>query len=258
MTSRVVSIVLALALAFGAFMAGFAVGGRAGVRPALAPAGVPEGGSGGVVEPPSIAVTGEGRVSLIPDTAEVVLGVERQAPAAGDALAAAAEAMAGLLEALEAAGIPREDISSSGFSLYPQYDYDRGTSSGEPRLVGFRVTNSVRALVAAPDRVGAVVDAAVAAGASRVQGVRFFVRDGEAAHHQALELAVQNARQRAEVLARAAGVRLGRPIRVTEEAASGPVGQVRLAASPEAAAATQVPPGTLELVLRVRVQYRID
>lgn len=259
MTSRVVVALLAITLAFGAFMAGFAVASRAAVRPALAPSGAGGYlGSGGVAEPPSIAVTGEGRVSLVPDTAEVILGVERQAPTAKDALAAAADAMGALLDALEAAGLARDAVSSSGFSLHPQYDYERKTATGEPRLVGFRVTNTVRARLAQVDQVGAVVDAAVAAGADRVEGVRFFVRDGEAAHHQALELAVKSARGRAETLARAAGVRLGRPIRVVEEAASGPVEQVRMARSLEAAAATEIPPGILELVLRVRVEYLID
>ncbi|MGE3961875.1 MAG: SIMPL domain-containing protein [Dehalococcoidia bacterium] len=162
-------------------------------------------------EPSGIHVTGNATTTVEADRAIVELGVEAMAPTVEAARDEAAAAMDDVTAALTAAGIPRDNLPTSGFRIQPQYGEPRPGDADGPRITGFIVTNLVSARIDDIDRVGEIIDAAVAAGGDliRVQDIRFEASDQDAAFNQALEDAVQDARATAQRVASLTGVQLG-------------------------------------------------
>lgn len=111
-----------------------------------------------------------------------------------------------ICDALQAAGLAAENISTNYIYISPRYDY-----SGEiERMVGYSINNSLTITTENIDAIGAYIDAAFAAGANTFDSIEFTVEDDSAARKQALELAVQDAMNKAEIIAAAAGTRAGR------------------------------------------------
>jgi hypothetical protein len=163
---------------------------------------------------PQITVTGEGRVEAPPDMATVSLGVTTQGDTAAAAMAANSAAVQAVLDRLTAAGIAARDMQTSGLSLNAQFsNYD---SSRQPEIQGYVAVNMVTVRVRALETLGPVLDAAVADGANTLNGLAFGLADPDPALREARSRAVQDARARAEVLAAAAGVTLGRVLSITE------------------------------------------
>ena len=158
--------------------------------------------------PPVIRVQGTGEVRAAPDQAVADFAVETAAATAQQAAAENAQRMERVIAALVRAGVPRERIETRGYSVFPDYD-PRPVESGEMRVRGYRVTNTVSATILDVARVGAVIDAALGAGSNRIHGVRFSVRDPQPFRARAIEEAARRARADAEALAAAMGVRLG-------------------------------------------------
>jgi len=203
-----------------------------------------------------IAVEGTGRVRVEPDEAIVELGVLVLRPTAAEARDQAAVQMERVLHALRAAGIADGDLRTSALSLSPTYEH---RPDGTPRRTGYEVSNRVTATVRAIDAVAGVVDGAIAAGATSLDGVAFRRSDEAASERDALRAALVSAQTKAAAVAEAAGVRLG-PIASVEEA-----GGVTPHPTPKlmrmeafAVADTPVMGGTVEIVRTVRVHFAID
>lgn len=207
-----------------------------------------------------VSATGEARAR--PDQAHVDFGVETSAPTARAASEENARVMEAIIRALVAAGVPRQSIETRNFSVMP--DYARPTAPDmEPRVRGYRVSNMVSARTGDVARVGALIDAALGAGANRVHGVRFGFRDPETLRSQALRNAVERARAEAQTIAAALGVTLGpvldastsvepfRPYAVATADFSG------RAMAAEAAAVTPVEPGEQSVRALVSVVFGI-
>jgi uncharacterized protein len=156
----------------------------------------------------SIRVTGTGEARAKPDQAIADFGVETMAPTAQAAGAENAQRMERVIAALVRAGVPRDRIETRDYNVYPDYD-PRPVEGMEPRVRGYRVMNTVSATMEDIERVGPVIDAALAAGANRVNGVRFGLRDPQSFRQRAIDDAVRRARSDAEALAAALGVGLG-------------------------------------------------
>lgn len=154
-----------------------------------------------------IRVAGMGEVRAQPDEAELLLAVESSAATARAAGQDNARRMDRVIEALVAAGVPRGDIETRNYSVFPEYVHDEGRS--EPRIRGYRASNQVSVRTRQLARVGELIDVALNAGANRMNGVSFRVRDAEAVRAQALRQAVERARVSATAIADALGVRLG-------------------------------------------------
>jgi hypothetical protein len=152
----------------------------------------------------TITVSGIGTVSLTPDTADLRIGVNIIRPTATQARADAAIAMTKVVAAIKAAGIADKDIQTSNLSLQPVYDY--GNGNGPAKLTGFQVSNIVSITSHELDKVGGLVDAAVAGGATSVDGITFRVEDQAKAEGQARLAAVADAKAKADALAGAAKV----------------------------------------------------
>lgn len=213
-----------------------------------------------IQQPPQatgLSVTGEGRVKSSPDVAEVTLGVSFEAGTVAEARERAAEAMTAMIEALKANEVDKKDIQTAQFSIEPQYDYE----DGRQRLRGYRATNIVTAKIRDIDATGDVIDAAVQAGgdAAQVQALRFTIDDPAELQNEARRLAMENAREKAEVLAGAGGVELGDVVNVSESVSGFPP-PIPFAAREALGPATDTTPieaGELEVVVTVSVLFEL-
>ena len=203
----------------------------------------------------SISVTGSGRVRVSPDIADVRVAVTVTRPTVKEARKVAAEVAARVLAAVAAQGVSTDDIQTEALSLQPDYEYlDNG-----PRLRGQQLTNRWAITVRDLDSVAGVIDEALAAGATTLDGVGFRVADVASAERSARVAAMRDARERAELLATEAGVTLGPVVSVSESPEAmppRPVAMYRMAAAE--AAPTPVEGGSLEIVSTVAVTFAID
>jgi uncharacterized protein len=171
------------------------------------------------VPPPAISVTGEATVSVPPDQAQIDGGVTSDAKTAREASDANNAAMGKVLLALKGAGIDEKDYQTSRLSLQPQYAPNR---SGPSPVVGYRASNRVTVKLRDVAKVANIVDVLVGAGANELGGINFIVSQASKLLDDAREKAIADARRKAEIYAKAAGVALGEPLNISEEGGSGP------------------------------------
>jgi len=162
-----------------------------------------------------LVVTGLGEASATPDLATISLGAISEGATAAEALAKNNEAMNALFAMLGEAGIARDDIQTSSFSVNPQYVSVNPDGSGPWRVSGYQVQNQVSVKVRDLANLGTVLDKAVSAGSNSINGISFSIDDDDAVMSKARVAAIADARKQAEELATAAGVRLGEVLSIT-------------------------------------------
>src|ERR1700746_866273 len=199
--------------------------------------------------PPAISVPGEASISVPPDLAQLDAGVASDGKTAREASDANNTAMAKVLAALKTAGIEDKDFQTSRLSLQPQYAPNR---SGPSPIVGYRASNRVTVRIRDVSKVAGVID--TLAGANGVGKVNFEVSQASKLLDDAREKAVADARRKAEIYAKAAGVTLGVPLSISEEGAPQPVFRSKVAA-PMAAAPTPIAQGEETLSVSVSVTW---
>lgn len=166
-----------------------------------------------VVSPPAstlqpvLITSGQGEAKVTPDRASVLVNVQTRATSASAAASDNAARTKAVMDALARLGLSRDQISTEGYTVYPEMRYDKDGAA--PRVTAYVVTNSVRAETKRPEQAGAVVDAALAAGANMVNSLSFYASSIDEARRQAIAAAVTNARADAEAMARAAGGSIG-------------------------------------------------
>jgi uncharacterized protein YggE len=199
-----------------------------------------------------ISVTATGTVRAMPDSAvfDVVVGVSDRD--AAKAASKSAERVALLQQALRVSGIPPADVVTAGYSVTPERVWD----SGRNELRGYVAQHVVRVTVRELRKAGAAIDAAVGSRAGEVGPVRFVVSRYELLRRDALGLAVRNAKTDAEVMARAAGGRLGTLLELGTERSERPVDDAVFMKAAPAAAATDIAPGEQEVVVTVHSRWR--
>lgn len=198
---------------------------------------------------PTIAVTGTASVTLEPDHAVVQLSVVTRGRTAAEAGARNAEQVAAVLAALAGVGVDEDAVQTARYTVQPEFDRERGQRD----LASYLAQNTVHATVDELQRVGAVIDAALAAGANDVASVQFGSRRSEEARRAALAQAVRAARLDAEAIAMAAGGRLGalEDVWTGAGAGGGVVQQERV----RAATPTPVLPGELRVTATVVARW---
>jgi uncharacterized protein YggE len=179
------------------------------------------------VPPPAVSVTGEATVSVAPDQAHIDAGVTSDAKTAREASEANNAAMSKVLLALKGAGIEEKDYQTSRLSLQPQYSQNR---TGPSPITGYRASNRVTVRVRDVAKVANLIDVLVGAGANDLGGINFTVSQPSRHLDEAREKAVADARRKAEIYARAAGVTLGEPLGISEEGAPAPLFRGKMAA----------------------------
>jgi len=163
-------------------------------------------------ETPTIDVTGKGTIMAEPNMATIIFSVETSEKKAADALRKNALSTQGLIDALEKASKEKPAITTSNFSVYPLYDKASSikSESGRPHPRAFRVNNSVIIKTPGINEVGALIDAAVDAGANRIGSLSFSRSDYDQLVKQAAGKAFENAMEYGEELAKAAGLTIKR------------------------------------------------
>jgi uncharacterized protein len=202
-----------------------------------------------------IVVTGEGSVSVAPDYAAINAGVMSRAKTAGEAADANAKSMAAVISALTDAGIARNDIQTVQYSLQPVYTSP--VSGSEQKLTGFSVSNRLNVKVRDIGKAGAILDKLVAAGATEVGNIEYLHSNSSALLDQARQAAMADARRKAELYAKAAGLTIGVVAFVSEGASSTPpvFGKLMRAAAP--AMSTQILSGEDTLSVQVTVGFDV-
>jgi uncharacterized protein YggE len=212
-------------------------------------------------QPRTITVNASGTVEREPEQGVVLFAVESEAANARAAADANAQKMVQLVAALRRAGLSDRHIRTVSYELRPEYTREnRGEEP--PRITKYRAINMVQATVDTVTRMGAVIDAAIGAGANRVANIRFQLRDPHAAHLEAVQLAMRNARREAQAVAEAAGQRLGPPLNISTggyQPPGPPMPMYRMDVAEMAAQApTPIESGTLSITAHVNVVFRID
>lgn len=207
----------------------------------------------------TLRVEGTGEVKAQPDEAFIDLAVETLAPNAKTAGEQNAKKMEKVIAALTSAGIARKDIQTRNYSVYPDYG-PPAPNETEPKLKGYRVSNLVGVHLTELSRVGSLLDQALAAGANRVDQVRFGLAKQDAVQGEALRQAVARARKSAEVLAAALNVKLGAVVdasTVTESPQMYPA-RFAMAEAADARVATPIQPEEQTVQAKVTLIYVIE
>ena len=192
-----------------------------------------------------ITVTGNGSVDATPDSASFDFGVTSQGVTAAEALSRNSAEARAIVDALKNAGVDSSDIQTTQVSLWPQ------TSSNGTRITGYQASNSVQ--VTAPlGKAGALVDAAVRAGANNVEGPSLDTADRSALYDEALKQALVAAKGKAQAIANATGLTLGTALKVREGGAPTPIVYAQALTKD---AAVPIEAGTQKIEASVTVTY---
>lgn len=211
-------------------------------------------------------ISAEGKTARMPDLAVFTAGVTTQGKTAGEALAENAQRMTGVIAALKKAGIAERDIQTSNLSVNPVYGQPKRLPDGsiepqDPVIIGYQATNQVSVRQRKIDQYGKVIDTLVAAGANQVNGPSFQVDSPEGALDEARVAAMSKARARADLYAKAAGLRVVRVLSISENGGWAPPPQPPMvfarAEMVSAQKASPVAAGELEMTVTVNVSYEL-
>jgi uncharacterized protein len=205
---------------------------------------------------PSVTVTGEATISKAPDIAILQAGVTSQAKTARDAMSASAKLMAAVLIALKDNGIAENDIQTSRISLQPIREQNRPISSSNPgTIVAVEASSLLTVRLRDISKAADVLDKMISAGANLVTGISFDVSESSKLLDQARGEAIADAKRKAEIYAKAAGVSLGRPLSISEGHVARPMAdRLAMRASP---AAMPIQPGEEKIGINVSVSYEL-
>jgi len=203
----------------------------------------------------TLTVSGQARVSATPDFATINLGVVTEDKDAKTAQQANAAAMDKVIATIKAAGVKEADIKTVNYSIYPKYDYVKET--GESRIIGYTVNNSVNVTVRDMTKTGSIIDAAAKSGVNISSSISFGLSSYEDAYNEALKNAVLAAKKKADTMAEALGVKLIAPISVNEGYGYSPLSNyvtydMKMDAS---GATTPIQSGSIEITANVSIVY---
>lgn len=167
----------------------------------------------------TLSASGQGTAMGAPNIVIIDIGVSTRGDTPAAAMAQNNTDMQAVIDAVLAAGVAQEDISTSNFSIYPAYA-DLRPDETQQRIVGYEVNNQVSVRIHGVEGTSTILDQVVAAGANQINGIRFDIEDRQALEDNALIAAIADAQRRAELMATAAGVELVRIVSVSTAADS--------------------------------------
>jgi uncharacterized protein YggE len=204
--------------------------------------------------PKSITVSAQGTVKVMPDVAYVTVGVTTQDADMQKAQDNNAQTMNAMYEALKGAGLADDDIRTTQYNAYPIYDY----SSETKKIMSYEVTNQVELTIKDINRVGEIIDIAVNNGANTTNSISFGLLDEQSSYNDALKLAVDAAKAKAETLAEAGGVKIIGTLQMAENSIGGQIYREYAEAAVEDTGSTPISTGDLEIQANVTVVYEIE
>ncbi len=207
-----------------------------------------------------LTVTADGKSTRTPDIAGFTAGITTLGKTANAAMAANAAAMNRVIDALKAAGIADRDVQTANLSLSPVFDNAQRDGAmqndGRPRITGYQAGNTVSVRARDVGATGRVIDTLVSAGANEVSGPNFELENPDAALDEARTAALTNARGRAELYARVAGLKVRRILSISESGGFAPQPMMMMARR-TVAAATPVAAGEVGMTANVTVQFEL-
>ena len=162
----------------------------------------------------TVRVQGEGKVTAVPDQAQLEFEVRAEAVKLDEASVQAKSRMAEVLKSVKSFNIASKDIQTVRYDVQPKYKYDK--DGGEAKQVGFIVSNRLRVVLKNVDQAGKALEAVTKAGVSQIEGPSFGFSDPSQMEIDALKAAVDNARLKAEALAQSAGASLGKVLSINQ------------------------------------------
>ncbi|MGH2396316.1 MAG: SIMPL domain-containing protein [bacterium] len=207
---------------------------------------VPEGGRNQII------THGMGRVEVPPNQASVTVGFQVQRPTAAEASAEANRVAEQILNRLQQINVRRQDIRTSGIQLSPVYTTPR---EGATQIVGYRASYTLTLTLTDLRQVGPSIDESVKAGANTVAGVSFGLRDMSDARKEALAAAVREAREKADAIARAAGLQIKGIQQIVEEGVEFAIPRMEQRAMPAPSVPTPIEPGLITVTARVTIVF---
>ncbi|HKF17720.1 MAG TPA: SIMPL domain-containing protein [Candidatus Dormibacteraeota bacterium] len=201
----------------------------------------------------TITVAGEGRITARPDLAITTLGVDVHATSLSEAMAEAAGTMERVWQALRGAGLQDADLRTVRYSVQVERPYDQKTERPSDSA-SYRVVNLVESRIRELNRVGPILDEAIAAGANSVIGVAFTVADAGSLESQARAAAMADARGRAEQLAQLVGAELGPVVQISEGGMVAPLPIEPRGLAP-VSHSTPIEGGELAITARIQATY---
>jgi hypothetical protein len=206
----------------------------------------------------TISVSGEGKVLAKPDIGQVNLSVVTQASTVNKAASDNNDKMNAINQAMKDLGISEDDLKTTSYNISPNYQYTNGKST----IIGYQVTQALEVKIRDLDKTSQILDKAASLGANQVGSLSFTVDDPEKVKEEAREKAVANAKQKAEDLAKALGIGLGKVVGFDESSdGSSPVplynsgmggGDLK-----EISPAPVIQTGQNEVTVNVNLQYEI-
>ena len=231
--------------------------------------GLPYIGSG-VAATNTLSISGEGDVFAVPDTATFSFSVQNTSKDVATAQTAATNAENAVVAYLKTQGIADADIQTIDYSINPQYDYSNGGCSpgvycppGNPTLTGYQVSETVSVKVRDTSKAGTILAGVGSKGATNVSGLSLTVSNEDALQAQARDKAIQDAKAKAEVLAKSLGVQLVRVVGYSDNSGGGPIYYAKAMSSAGMAMDAAVPPapsiptGQNKITSDVTVTYEI-
>lgn len=208
--------------------------------------------------PSSLLVGATAEIRVMPDRAELSIGVESRARTAAGASTETARIQAAVLDAIRRQGVTAAQIQTRAVQVTPEYQYPR--EGGRPTVTGYVARNEVSVTLSDLTKVGPVIDAALGQGATNVAGPRLTIANPDSARREALDAAVRKAMADAQVMARAAGVRVGRVLEMSTQGGMENLEIARPAVMMRASAdapSTPVEPGTISVQATVQLRLAI-
>jgi uncharacterized protein YggE len=197
-------------------------------------------------------------VSAKPDRATLDIGVATQAQTAQEAAAQNARQLDTAMQEIRKALGPAAELKTVGYSVQPEYRYPQG--GGQPKITGYSAHNTLRVTLNDPALVGKAIDVATQSGANTIAGVQFSLKDESGAQARALREATARAKEKAEAMAQALGVRVVRVLSAVESATNivRPLGNLPMMARAAVAPPTPVESGTVEIHANVTVTLEVS
>ena len=198
----------------------------------------------------TITVTDTGTVKVVPNVVDLSFGVSTNASTAKAALAANSAAMSRVLSALKSTGIAARDIQTQQVNVYP-------TTGPNGTVIGYSASNSVGVTLRQIGETGKVIQKATNAGANTISGPTFSREHPETIYRQALDIAFDKAKRKAEAMAGHTGLKLGEPISIQEGSASQPLFANVAEASSAKGVVPPIEPGQTEVSASVTVSFEM-
>jgi len=227
-----------------------AVAPPAGPAPSSAIAG---DANGGIAR--GLVTTGAGYVKARPDMVEVTLGVTAIGDSAAGAQSAIADRETRVLARAAKLGVPGSDTKTASYRIDPQFSYQPGAA---PRITGYQAQETIIVIVRDVESIGAALDAFVQDDGAMTTTIHFTISDPKAAQAQARDLAIADARAKAEAMARTAGITLGKMVAIADAITTAPGTVDRTTYTQLVKAPTQIPVNDLDVNVSVLVQFETD